>query len=175
MLEDHLDLILEEVFLLLIRWIHAMAAVIWVGGSLFFVLVVRPRNNSGSGGISAMSSESLDQFRGLVDSCIAVLVVTGTILLFNRITDVSASSVYMITVTIKIGISLWMIAIARRRWRGRRSTNNEPPRMLVWHKRVIARAAGLMSGINMTIILGVTVFFISDLLAFIFEQGLTGR
>jgi len=34
---------------------------------------------------------------------------------------------------------------------------------------------GLMSGINMTVILGIAVFFLSDLLAFIFEEGLTGR
>lgn len=172
---SHLDLILEEVFLLLIRWIHAMAAVIWVGGSLFFVLVLRSSNNSDGGNISAMSSEALDQFRGLVDSCIAVLVVTGTILFFNRITDVSASSMYLMTATVKIGISLWMISIARRRWVGRRSTNTGPTHILAWHKRAVHSIMGLMSGINMTIVLGITVFFLSDLLAFIFEEGLTGR
>lgn len=172
---SYFGLILEEIFLLLTRWIHAMAAVIWVGGSLFVVLVLRTRNNSGGGNISAMSSAALDQFRGLVDSCIAVLVVTGTILFFNRITDVSTSSMYVITATVKIVISLWMIAIARRRWVGRRPTNTEPAYVLVWRRRPVAKVMGLMSGINMTILLGITVFFLSDLLAFIFEDGLTGR
>jgi hypothetical protein len=33
----------------------------------------------------------------------------------------------------------------------------------------------LMSGVNLTVILGIVVFFVSDLLAFIYQGGLTGR
>jgi len=34
---------------------------------------------------------------------------------------------------------------------------------------------GLMSGVNQIVILGIAVFFLSDLLAFIYQEGLTGR
>lgn len=163
---------LSEGFLLLIRWFHALAAVTWIGGSLFFVLVLRPQQRGPGGQIGP---EALNQFRGLVDTCIAVLVVTGTILLFDRITAASTTPAYVITVSIKIGLTLWMFAIARRRWRRRRPTQAQSTSTPAAQRGLLARAAGLMSGVNMTVILGIAVFFLSDLLAFIFQKGLTGR
>ena len=166
---------LNDGFLLLIRWFHALAAVVWVGGSLFFVLVLRPQQRRAAGQGQMMGPEALNQFRGLVDTCIAVLLVTGTILLFDRITDVSTTTAYIVTVSIKIGLAMWMFAIARRRWQRRRTTQIQPTSPNVPHRGLLTRAMGLMSGINLTVILGIAVFFLSDLLAFIFEEGLTGR
>ncbi len=166
---------LNDGFLLLIRWFHALAAVIWVGGSLFYVLVLRSQQRRAGGQGPVMGPEALNQFRGLVDTCIAVLLVTGTILLFDRMTDASTTSAYVVTVSIKIGLALWMFAIARRRWQRRRPTQIQPTSPSVPQRGLLTRAMGLMSGINMTVILGIAVFFLSDLLAFIFEEGLTGR
>ena len=122
-----------------------------------------------------MGPEALNQFRNLVDTCIAVLLVTGTILLFDRITDASTTSAYIVTVSIKIGLALWMFAIARLRWQRRRPARIQPTSPSVPQRGLLTRAMGLMSGINLTVILGIAVFFLSDLLAFIFEEGLTGR
>ena len=166
---------LNDGFLLLIRWFHALAAVTWVGGSLFYVLVIRPQQRRAVGQGPAMGAEALNQFRGLVDTCMAVLLVTGTILLFDRITDVSTTTAYIVTVSIKIGLALWMFAIARRRWQRRRPAQVPPASPTVPQRGFLTRAMGLMSGINLTVILGIAVFFLSDLLAFIFEEGLTGR
>ena len=166
---------LNEGFLLLIRWFHALAAVIWVGGSLFFVLVLRSQQRRAGGQGPVIDPEALNQFRGLVDTCIAVLLVTGTILLFDRITDVSTTPVYVGTVSMKIGLALWMFAIARGRWRRRRPTQVQPTSPSAPQRGLLTRGMGLMSGINLTVILGIAVFFLSDLLAFIFEKGLTGR
>ena len=109
---------LSEGFLLLIRWFHALAAVTWVGGSLFYVLVLRPQQRKAGADRAMLGPEALNQFRGWVDTCIAVLIVTGTIMLFDRITSPSTESAYLITVSIKITLALWMFAIARRRWQG---------------------------------------------------------
>ena len=168
-------MMLTDGFLLLIRWFHALAAVIWVGGSLFFVLVLRPQQRRAGGQGSVMGPEVLNQFRGLVDTCIAVLLVTGTILLFDRITDASTAAAYVVTVSIKIGLALWMFAIANRRWQRRRPAQVQPRSLPAAPLGFLPRSMGLMSGINMTVILGVAVFFLSDLLAFIFHEGLTGR
>jgi putative copper export protein len=150
-----------------------MAAVIWVGGSMFFVLVIRPQQWRAGGQV--MGPEALNQFRGLVDTCMAVLLVTGTILLFDRMTDASTTTIYIVTVSIKIGLALWMFSIARRRWQRRRSNQTQLTSPSVPRRGLLARAMGLMSGINLTVILGIAVFFLSDLLAFIFQEGLTGR
>ena len=166
---------LDEGLLLLIRWFHALAAVTWVGGSLFFVLVLRPQQSRAGGQGPMMGPDALNQFRGLVDTCIAVLLVTGTILLFDRITAASTTSAYIATVSLKIGLAAWMFAIARRRWRRRRPLQAQSASQGVAPRGRLARAMAIMSGVNLTVILGIAVFFLADLLAFIFEEGLTGR
>ena len=166
---------LSEGFLLLIRWFHALAAVTWVGGSLFYVLILRPQQRNARDQGAMLGPEALDQFRGLVDTCIAVLLVTGTIMLFDRITSPSTPTAYLITVSIKISLALWMFAISRRRWQRRRSAQIQATSSPTPRQGLIGRAMGLMSGINLIVILGIAVFSLSDLLAFIYEEGLTGR
>ena len=163
---------LGDGFLLLIRWFHALAAVTWVGGSLFYVLALRPRARSAGAQPAAFGPEALSQFRGLVDTCIAVLIVTGTVMLFDRLTSPFTPTAYIITVAIKIALALVMFAVARRRWRQRRSQAASSP---MPRQGLITRAMGLMSGVNLIVILGIIVFFLSDLLAFIYQEGLTGR
>ena len=165
----------SEGFLLLIRWFHALAAVTWVGGSLFYVLVLRPQQRKAEADRTMLVPEALNQFRGLVDTCIAVLLVTGTILLFDRISSPTTPTAYLITVSIKIALSLWMFAIARRRWQQRRSAQMHSTSSPVAQRGLLTRVMGLMSGVNQIVILGIAVFFLSDLLAFIYEEGLTGR
>ena len=166
---------LSDGFLLLMRWFHALAAVTWVGGSLFYVLVIRPQQHNAPEQGAMLGPEALTQFRGLVDTCIAVLIVTGTIMLFDRITSPSTPSAYLITIGVKIGLALWMFAIARRRWQRRKSAQAQPPSPAVVKRGFFTKAMRLMSGINLTVILGIAVFFLSDLLAFIYQEALTGR
>ena len=75
---------LTEGFLLLVIWVHGMAAVTWVGGGIFYIVAIRPQQKPpvDSGPIPTL--ESLSLFRSLVDICIIVLIVTGVILLFDK-------------------------------------------------------------------------------------------
>ena len=163
-----------EGFLLLIRWFHALAAVTWIGGNLFYVLVLRPRQRAAAGTGPVLPPETLDQFRGLIDTCIAVLLVTGIILLIDRLADASTGTAYVVAVSVKIGLALWMFAIARGGRRRRRIAQNQSVSPSTTRRGLATRALALMSGVNMTVILGVAVFFISDLLSFLVEKGLTG-
>ena len=158
----------------MIRWFHSLAAVVWVGGSLFYVLVVRPyQRRPGSQG-TLLGPEAMVQFRGLIDTCIAVLLVTGTILLFDRLTDATTGVTYLVTVSLKIGMALWMFAIARGRWQRGRAVVPLRGSSTAVGLRLFTRVAPIISGVNMTVILGIAVFFLSDLLRFLFERGLTG-
>ena len=164
-----------ESFLLLIRWFHAVAAITWIGGNLFYVLILRPRQRATAGTAPPTQPETLNQFCGLVDTCIAVLLVTGIILLIDRLTDASTGTTYVVAVSIKIGLALWMFAIARsgrRRRRIAQPTFSSPPST---QRGLAARTLAFMSGVNMTIIFGLAVFFLSDLLSFLVEKGLTGK
>ena len=163
---------LGEGFLLLVRWFHALAAVAWIGGSLFYVLVLRPAQRRAGEQGTATATEVQTQFRGLVDSCIAVLLVTGAVMLFDRLTDATTGNTYVIVVAIKIGLALWMFAMARRRWLRRRAAARTEAAPDV-RRGALTRAMAFMSGVNLSVILGIAIFFLSDLLRFIFERGLT--
>ena len=164
---------LGEGFLLLVRWFHSVAAVAWIGGSIFYVLVLRPAQRRAGVQAAATTTEVQIQFRGLVDSCIAVLLVTGAVMLFDRLTDATTGTAYVVTVAVKIGLALWMFAMARGRWRRRRSSATMVYTPDAQRSR-LSRAMALMSGVNLSVILGIAIFFLSDLLRFLFEQGLTG-
>ena len=162
-----------EGVLLLIRWMHAIAAVTWVGGTLFYVLALRPRPTDAEPRGPGLSAEALLRFRGVVDTAIAVLVITGAVMLFDRLSEPTTPPAYTIAAAAKVGLALVMFVIARRRWgRPAPRTGGEPTAAAVG---IRARARSLTSGVNLTIILGITVIFLSDLLAFIYQEGLTGR
>ena len=56
---------LGEGVLLLIRWCHAIAAVTWVGGTLFYLLVLRPRSSDAEPRVPALSAEAMARFRSV--------------------------------------------------------------------------------------------------------------
>ena len=163
---------LAEGFLLLVRWFHAIAAVAWIGGSIFYVLVLRPAQRRARQQGAAVQTEVQTQFRGLVDSCIAVLLVTGAVMLFDRLTDTTTGTTYVVVVAIKISLALWMFAMARGRWRRRRAAAQSEAGQDTKRSK-LAKAMALVSGVNLSVILGIAIFFLSDLLRFIFERGLT--
>lgn len=166
---------LGEGFLLVVRWLHSLAAVAWVGGSLFYVLVLRPAQRRAGDAAQVVGPGSLEEFRSLVDTCIAVLIVTGTVLLFDRLTEGSVGTAYVAAISTKIGLATWMFAIARGRWRRRKLASSQAISSPTNQKRLLAKLMDLASGVNLTVILGIAVFFLSDLLRFLFERGLTGR
>lgn len=67
-------------------WLHLLAAIIWIGGMLFLVLVVVPWMRSGEGRIDAAKflRETGRRFRNIGWTCFAVLVLTGSFALWMR-------------------------------------------------------------------------------------------
>jgi len=160
---------------LLIRWIHAISAVTWVGGSMFYVLVIRPDQRRDNTEGSLISSAGLTQFRGLVNSCIVVLLVTGTIMLFDRLAEPSTTEIYFSVAVVKICLALVMFSMARNRWRNARKTGNTDGETYSLPFGInILKINKFMSRVNLTVIFGLGIFLISDVLQFLFQKGLTG-
>ena len=160
---------LSDLFLLLIRWLHNLAAVAWVGGCLFFLLVLRPALRS-SPDATMLNRIAGQEFRNLVDTAIWVLLVTGAILALNRLTSGNAGTSYGVVLGIKVVLSVWMFYLVWFRQR-RASTapipqpDHRPPAVL----RVF-RAAGTAT--NLLLILGVLVLLLSDILRGLFERAI---
>lgn len=66
-------------------WLHLLAAIAWVGGIVFLVLVVVPwLRRGGDGGAVAFLRESGSRFRRLAWACFAIVLVTGVANLWMR-------------------------------------------------------------------------------------------
>ena len=157
---------LADIFLTIVRWLHALAAAAWVGGSLFYLIVLIPTLKRVPDVPRALSAALGVEFRTVVVTSIIVLVATGAILAFDRLTEVEPA--YAATLGVKVVLSLWMFALVRDRRRHARVLDALEPRPAppntIWGKIIAA-----VSGYNTLVILGVLIFFLSDLLKVLFE------
>ena len=157
---------MTDVALLITRWAHATAAVAWVGGGLFYLLVLRPGVAS-SALSSGFARAAMERFSGLVRLAMWVLVVTGAVLFFTRISEPTATAGYVAVLALKVTLSAWMFFITiRRRRRIAEAVTARSGRI-----RAVAAAVGHA---NMVVILGIVVFLLSDVLRYIVEQELAG-
>ncbi len=162
---------LTDTFLLIVRWLHLVSAAAWVGGSIFYLIVLRPALRREPQASGLISRAAATEFRALVETCVYVLIATGVILTLNRLTPGVVGAPYVIVLGLKIALSVWMFALA---WSRRRRTSvteafreEDAPPATTFSK--ILRA---ISGYNTIIILGLIVLLLSDLLKTLFEVAL---
>jgi len=153
--------------LLAIRWSHALGAVAWVGGGIFYLMVLRPafqRRDPGQEAHRAIGEE----FRGLVNTAIIVLVVTGAILTASRLTLDTVTLPYVAVLVVKVALALYMMAVMRFR-RPSGGGHNE--------SGIMSRSAGLRAAATSPtalLVLGVIIFGLADVLSYLFERSLAG-
>ena len=147
------------IILLIIRWAHALAAVAWIGGSLFMLLAARPalRNTDPQGLVGrALAVE----FRPVVTTAIAVLIVSGVILTVDRLTSDAAGFAYTAVLVAKIVLAVYAFGVA---WL--------LPRRREQRTGGIRRA--LAGPVALTVV-GIIVIGLADVLTWLFERGLVG-
>lgn len=160
-----------DVFLLVVRWLHLVSAAAWVGGSLFYLLVLRPALRRSPESSEGMSLTASAEFRALVDTCMLVLLTTGIILTFNRLTPGFVGVPYAATLGVKIALSIWMFILARGR---RRAVTVAAHRERVAPATTrLQRSIRAISGYNAVAILGIVVFLLADLLKVLYEMALS--
>jgi uncharacterized membrane protein len=167
-----------EVFLLAVRWVHAIAAVAWVGGSIFYLLVLRPALRKADDGVARTNALVAAEFRGLVDTAVVVLVLTGAIMTFDRLTSRFVEAPYVITLAAKLLLALWMFLLAGGLRRRRRSAGTAAVPAAGPQPQpapLFARLSRRMSAANLVVVGGVLVFLLADLLRLLFERAVEGR
>jgi len=98
-------LIALDIFRVAIRWLHLVAAVAWVGGSLFYLLALQPAIKGGGAEIDR-------RFRDVVQLSILTLLVTGAVITFDRL-QLEPGPSYAITLGVKIALAIWMFLLAQ--------------------------------------------------------------
>ena len=154
--------------LVTIRWMHALAAVAWVGGGIFYVLVLRPGLRR-AGAVNGQAGRATGaEFRGLVNTAIGVLLLTGVILSVSRLTDDAVTIPYVAVLAVKIAMALYMFYVVRFLRHG--VYPGEPDAGGGW----LARARSRITGTTGVLICGVVVIGLSDVLDALLEHGLRG-
>ena len=149
----------------LVRWVHAVGAVAWVGGSIFFAIVLRP--------VLAANPEVSRQLMGpvgsiykeLVDAAVLALIVSGLVLMFDRLTGNQVTPTWFIVLGIKLVLALWMFYLV---WRFRRSGYQPTP-----GPGILRRASWLL-GYNAIVAIGLVVFLLAGLLNTLFATTAAG-
>ncbi len=100
---------MPEIFWLLIRWIHVIAAVVWVGGNLILAMVIVPyfRQNLPPVQRIKLLSDIGKRFKPIVWGCVLVLFLTGIVNIFysfdlSSFADSVINSTFMRTLLIKL-------------------------------------------------------------------------
>lgn len=93
------------------RIIHILAGTVWVGGSIMYQFVVVPALRVG-GPAPEVSKQIAFLYKRMVNICIAVLLLSGAYLLFNRLTQTTLGLSYMIVLGIKVVAALVMFMLA---------------------------------------------------------------
>ncbi len=170
-----------DYFRAIVRWIHAVAAVVWVGGSIFYLFVLRPSFAEAQLGPARGPFEGVlnRRFRDLVDITIITLILSGVIMTFDRLQSAPITAMYYTVLALKLLAALSMFLLARdlgtRLGRmGRRSAapKSEPtlaepsPTKQGWRR--------MLSPSRMILVLGLIAFFLSTLLIHIYESDVSG-
>ena len=155
-----------DVLLLIIRWLHALAAVAWVGGGIFYLLVLRPNLRNSSGESEAAARRIGAQFRHLINTAIAVLIVTGTVMALSRLTSDYIGVPYVVVLTIKIALALYMFYLVR--FLRYRTYPDDTAR----GNKIVQRVTAIFTGATAVLVIGVIVFLLADILRALVERGI---
>ena len=153
--------------LVVIRWGHAVAAIAWVGGGIFYLLVLRPAMRRASAA-SETNRTIGAEFRGLVNTAIATLLLTGVIISVARLTEDTITITYVAVLAVKIVLALYMFYIVRFL---RQSTYPEEPATETGWR---GKARRSLTGTTAVLIIGLIVVGLADVLSALFEDGLRG-
>ena len=149
-----------DVILLLIRWIHAVSAVAWVGGGMFYLMVLKPATK-GKPLDPDNASRIARDFRSLVYSVMALLLITGIILTASKLTSGKIGEIYIIVLALKILLAGYMAFVVR--FLRRDQYPETQPTSYGWISDIRLK----LTNPTAVVVLGIIVFGIADVLAFL--------
>ena len=149
-----------DVILLLIRWIHAVSAVAWVGGGMFYLMVLKPATKGNPLDPDNASRIARD-FRSLVYSVMALLLITGIILTASKLTSGKIGEIYIIVLALKILLAGYMAFVVRFLRR------DQYPEIQTTSYGWISDIRLKLTSPSAVVVAGIIVFGIADVLAFL--------
>lgn len=100
--------------IVLIRWAHALAAIAWVGGALFPWVVLGPvaREILSPEHLTLLNEKLRAYFRELAQAGIAIFVITGALMAFERLASGPVPFAYTLLLAAKVVLAMFMFHLA---------------------------------------------------------------
>src|SRR5262245_19842872 len=100
-----------EVLRIAIWWAHATAATVWIGGSFFYLVVLRPAARA-TGAAPELERALAARFGEVVEASALVLLVSGAVLAGQRLASSAAGVAYAAVLGVKVLLALALFAFA---------------------------------------------------------------
>ena len=139
-----------DLLLVAIRWLHATAAVVWIGAVVFELIAIRPAFGDGMPGEARATLDAAT--REIVQTALVVFLLSGAILTFERLTRNAAGAVYVALLGLKLVLAVAMFQVA---FRFRRASGG---------RRIL--------GLRWVTALGLSILFVAALLKSVYERAL---
>lgn len=150
-----------DVARLLLRWVHAVAALFWVGGSLFLYAVYRPAVRAlPEAARPALEKAVRQRFRELVNTAIVILLVSGVILTFDRLSSPAATTPYVLVLGAKVVLALVAFYLALELGGGRRLT--------------VRLGRHTVGAPELILAIGLVIYLLVAALRLLYERGIGG-
>lgn len=130
--------------LVMLRVAHSLAAVVWLGGGVYFFLALRPAAREADSAGQAVIAAAQRAFGEWSQIATIVLLGSGTILVFERLSSNEGGWTYVVLLVLKILAALWAFVLVRARVRPRRQRNWRSSSELILTLGFVAFTVGVL-------------------------------
>lgn len=107
--------------LITLRVAHALAALVWLGGGVYYVLAIVPARRNGFDSDDAFVARAQQLFGEWAQPATIILVATGVVLMFDRLSSGTGGLTYAVLLAIKVAAAVGAFVLVAGRRRVRRS------------------------------------------------------
>ena len=157
-----------NIFNIAVAWAHLISATAWVGGSIFWLIVLTPSiQKTPSNHKTEILRSISNEFKSVVDTSMFILLFTGAILTFNKITPGHIGTLYVLILGIKILLVSYLFYLLRSRRNNFKMSQSIGTKNTSRRKLII-----LTKKSNMIVLIGLIVYLISSILSSIFDASI---
>ncbi len=150
----------------IILGIHLTAIAAWLGGILFFLLVLRPA-------LKTMSNPEMSRgvgriFQEVSEIALWIVIGSGILLSLDRLLLANIQASYLVVLSIKIALVVWIALIAMNLW-GRVSRTRPS---VGGKSSIYTRLLRAAWSTNTQLVLGIVVVFLAEILRVIYNRSI---
>lgn len=146
---------------ILLRVAHAIAAAVWLGGGVYYLLALRPQLRNSDDEIRAFARNVQREFGEWASVSTLIMITTGVVLMFDRLADGRGTVAYVLLLGVKVAAALvafWLARSFRRRKRPK--------------AQAAAGRASLIDRSRLMLSLGAIAFILGIILSSLYSTGI---